>query len=152
MSANHHWLINVRNLSTGARSVVADLRDRPQKICNHISCETSCSANLHDQSQNISVIYVIYNKDVLSRDDRLPDDEGRPEMAPPHPFPASSESTQEFAEESKLGFGFTPSDELEAVDIGTGDRPRLTWVSKKLDPEFKAKLVELLREFPDCFA
>jgi len=88
----------------------------------------------------------------LSCDGQLLDDEEKPEMAPPHPSPTSSGSTQEFAEEGKLGFGFTPSDELEAVDIGPGDRPWLTWVSKKLDPEFKAKLVELLREFPNCFA
>ena len=87
----------------------------------------------------------------MTCDDQLPDDEEKPEIAPPHPTPTSSSSTQEFAEEGKLGFGFTPSDELEAVDIGPGDRPRLTWVSKKLDPEFTAKLVELLREFPDCF-
>ncbi|WVZ58668.1 hypothetical protein U9M48_008910 [Paspalum notatum var. saurae] len=79
-------------------------------------------------------------------------EEGKSEIAPPHPSPTSSGSTQEFAKEGKLGFGFTPSDELEAVGIGPGDRPRLMWVSKKLDPEFKAKLVELLREFPDCFA
>ena len=70
----------------------------------------------------------------MTCDDQLPDDEEKHEIAPPHPTPASSSSTQEFAEEGKLGFGFTPSNELEAFDIGPGDRPRLTWVSKKLDP------------------
>ena len=37
----------------------------------------------------------------------------------------------------KLGHGFTSADELEEVDIGSGDRPRPTYVSTKLDPEYK---------------
>ena len=48
--------------------------------------------------------------------------------------------------------GSTHSDELESVDIGKGDRPRPTWINKKLEPEFEAKLVKLLQEFSDCFA
>ena len=35
----------------------------------------------------------------------------------------------------KLGHGFTSADELEEIDIGSGDRPRLTYVSAKLDPD-----------------
>jgi hypothetical protein len=58
----------------------------------------------------------------------------------------------EFDEEGKLGQGFMLADELEEVDIGTGDRPRPTFVSANLDPEFKKELVELLREYRDCFA
>jgi hypothetical protein len=54
--------------------------------------------------------------------------------------------------EGKLGKGFTSVDELEEVDIGPGDRPRPTYISKKIDPEFRLKLIELLREFRDCFA
>ena len=52
----------------------------------------------------------------------------------------------------KLGHGFTSADELEEVDIGSGDRPRPTNVSAKLDPEYKQELVSLLKEFKDCFA
>ena len=58
----------------------------------------------------------------------------------------------EFAEEGKLGFGFTAANELKAVDIGLGDRPRLTYISKKVEPEFRNQLVNLLKEFADCFA
>jgi hypothetical protein len=47
--------------------------------------------------------------------------------------------------------GFTSADILE-VDIGDGDRPRLTYISAKLDPEYKRKLIELLIKFKDCFA
>ena len=39
--------------------------------------------------------------------------------------------------DGKLGHGFTSADELEEVDIGSGDRPRSTYVSAKLDPEYK---------------
>jgi hypothetical protein len=38
--------------------------------------------------------------------------------------------------DGKLGHGFMWADELE-VAIGPGDRPRPTYVSAKLDPEYK---------------
>ena len=49
-------------------------------------------------------------------------------------------------DESKMGKGFTSTDKLEAVDIGDGDKPRPTYVSAKLDPEFKQNLMALLKE------
>ena len=52
----------------------------------------------------------------------------------------------------KLGHGFTSVDELEEIYIGPRDRPRPTYVSAKLDPEYKQELVDLLKEFKDCFA
>ena len=54
--------------------------------------------------------------------------------------------------DGKLGHGFTLADELEEIDIGAGDRPRPTYASAKLDHEYKQKLIELLKEFKDCFA
>ena len=54
--------------------------------------------------------------------------------------------------DGKLGLDFTSADELEEVDIGPRDRPRLTYVSAKLDPEYKQELIDLLKEFKDCFA
>ena len=50
-------------------------------------------------------------------------------------------------EEEKLGHGFTSTDALEEVDIGDGDRPRPTFISAKLDPEYKQELVKLLKEY-----
>ena len=44
------------------------------------------------------------------------------------------------------------ADILEEVDIGPEDRPRPTFVSSKLDPKFKQLLIELLKEYVDCFA
>ena len=45
--------------------------------------------------------------------------------------------------EGKLGQGFMLVDLLEEVDIGPGDRPRLTYVSAKLDPKYKQELINL---------
>ena len=52
----------------------------------------------------------------------------------------------------KLGHGFTSAYVLEKVDIGYGDRPKLMFISTKLDPEYKREVVALLKEFRDCFA
>ena len=44
------------------------------------------------------------------------------------------------------------ADELEEIDIGSRDRPRPTYVNAKLDPEYEQELIDLLKEFKDCFA
>ena len=54
--------------------------------------------------------------------------------------------------DGKLEHGLTSANELEEVDIGSRDRPRPTYVSAKLDPEYKRELVDLLKEFKDYFA
>jgi hypothetical protein len=54
--------------------------------------------------------------------------------------------------DDKQGQGFMSADDLEEVDIGPGDRPRPTFISRNLSPEFRTKLIELLKEFRDCFA
>nr|XP_025702565.1 uncharacterized protein LOC112803275 [Arachis hypogaea] len=43
-------------------------------------------------------------------------------------------------------------DPLEEVDIGNGDYPRPTYVSKILPDDFKKEIVEILKEYCDCFA
>ena len=59
----------------------------------------------------------------------------------------------EFLEdEGKLGHGFTSADALEEVDIRDEDWPRPTFISVKLDPEYKQELEKLLKEYKDCFA
>jgi hypothetical protein len=55
-------------------------------------------------------------------------------------------------DEGKLGYGFTSADELEEVDIGPGDKPRPTFISKKLNPELREAIIVLLKEYTDCFA
>ena len=43
--------------------------------------------------------------------------------------------------DGKLGHGFTSADELEEIDIGPRDRPRPTYISTKLNLEYKQELM-----------
>jgi len=43
-------------------------------------------------------------------------------------------------------------DPLEEVDIGDGSVKRPTYVSTKIPIEFRDQIVELLKEYKDCFA
>jgi len=51
-----------------------------------------------------------------------------------------------FADDGKLGQGFTSADDLVEVDIGNGDKPRPTFISAKLNSECKQQLTDLLKE------
>jgi hypothetical protein len=42
-----------------------------------------------------------------------------------------------FADDGKLGQGFTSANELVEVDIGEGDRPRPTFISARLNSKCK---------------
>jgi hypothetical protein len=48
-----------------------------------------------------------------------------------------------------LGCYTYPSEE---IDIGNGAIPRPTFVNKNLDADYKAKLMEILKEYVNCFA
>jgi hypothetical protein len=41
---------------------------------------------------------------------------------------------------------------LKKVDLGDGFVPRLMFVNQNLEAGYKAKLIELLKEYVDCFA
>ena len=47
--------------------------------------------------------------------------------------------TVDFIGNGKLGYGFTSADDLEEVDIGPGDKPRMTFISKRLDPSLRSR-------------
>jgi hypothetical protein len=55
-------------------------------------------------------------------------------------------------DEGKLGHGFISADELEKINLGDGIKPRPTYISAKLEEEYKRELITLLKEFKDCFA
>ena len=57
----------------------------------------------------------------------------------------------DFSDDGKLGYGFTSADDLEEIDIGPGDKPRLTFISKNLDPVLREEMIALLKEYRDCF-
>ena len=46
----------------------------------------------------------------------------------------------------KLGHGFVSVGALKEIDLGPEDRPRLTYVSAKSNPEYKPKLINLFEE------
>jgi hypothetical protein len=58
----------------------------------------------------------------------------------------------DLTDDGKLGYGFTSADEFEEVDIGPGDKPRPTFISKKLRPCLRDLIIALLKEYVDCFA
>ena len=62
------------------------------------------------------------------------------------------EAIEDLGDMDKLGQGFTSADPLEKIDIGDGTIPRPTFVNKNLSAEFKAELINLLKEYVDCFA
>ena len=69
-------------------------------------------------------------------------------MADDDELPAS---TVDFIGDGKLGYGFTSADDLEEVDIGPGDKPRPTFISKRLDPSLREPMIALLKEYWDFF-
>ena len=50
-----------------------------------------------------------------------------------------------FSDDGKLGYGFTSADDLEEVDSGHGDKPRPTFIRKKLDPVLHEEMIALLK-------
>ena len=43
-------------------------------------------------------------------------------------------------------------DSLEEIDLGEGTLKIITYISAKVDPDLKMKIIELLKEFKDLFA
>jgi len=43
-------------------------------------------------------------------------------------------------------------DPLEEVELGDGSVKRLTYISTKIDEDFKVQIIELLKKYKDCFA
>ena len=62
------------------------------------------------------------------------------------------EAIEDFDDMDKLCQGFTSADPLEKIDIGDGTISRPTFVNKNLSIEYKADLINLLKEYIDCFA
>jgi hypothetical protein len=65
----------------------------------------------------------------VNEDDKVADLNDRSKLFLSHSLPICSD----LVDDGKLGFGFTSADELEEVNIGPGDKPQLTFISKKFD-------------------
>ncbi|KAK2415581.1 hypothetical protein QL285_038050 [Trifolium repens] len=64
-------------------------------------------------------------------------------------------------DEEPLGFEKDPissnqkmqaQDPLQEIDIGNGSVKRPTYISANISPDLKVKVIELLKEYKDCFA
>jgi hypothetical protein len=62
------------------------------------------------------------------------------------------EAIEDFDDIDKLGQGLMSLNPLEKVDLGDGSILTLTFVNKNLSVEYKADLINLLKEYIDCFA
>jgi hypothetical protein len=90
----------------------------------------SHSGDNHKGPRSSSRPYINCNVSSVNEYDKAADLNDRPKLFLSH----SSSICSNLADDRKLGYGFTSADELEEVDIGPGDKPRPTFISKKLDP------------------
>jgi hypothetical protein len=128
----------------------ADPCDRPQKI----KCKPLVSSVVHNHSSYRKARFDSwpYFSCKVSKGNgghKAADLDDRPKL-----FLLSSFSicSVDLTDDGKLGYGFTSADELEEVDIGPRDKPRPTFVSKKLRPCLREPMIALLKEYADCFA
>jgi hypothetical protein len=108
----------------------------------------SHSGNNHNRTHSSSQPYINCNVSSVNEYDKAVDLNDRPKLFLSH----YSSICSDLADDRKLGYGFMSADELEEVDIGPRDKPRPTFVSKKLDPSLREPMIALLKEYSDCFA
>jgi hypothetical protein len=108
----------------------------------------SHSGNNHKEAHSSSRQYINCKVLSVNEDNKAVDLNDRPKLFLSHSLPICSNLTSD----GKLGYGFTSADELEEIDIGLGDKPRPTFISKKLDPSLREQMIALLKEYSDRFA
>jgi hypothetical protein len=108
----------------------------------------SHSGNNHKGARSSSRPYIGCNVSSVNEYDKATDLNDQLKLFLTH----SSSICNDLADDGKLGCGFTSADELEEIDIGPGDKPRPTFVSKKLDPSLREPMIALLKEYSDCFS
>ncbi len=124
--------------------------DRPQKIqCNDLVPGVSHSCSKPKEARSSSRPQISCKVSSVNTTKKVADSSNRPKLFSSHFLPIFS---VDLAGDGKLGYGFASADELEEVDIGPGDKPRPTFISKKLDPCLREPMIALLKEYPDCFA
>jgi hypothetical protein len=108
----------------------------------------SFSGNNHKEARSSSWPDINCKISSVNEDDKAANLNDRPKLFLSHSLPFCSD----LADDGKLGYGFTSADELEEVDIGPRDKPRPTFINKKLDPSLRELMITLLKEYSDCFA
>jgi hypothetical protein len=107
----------------------------------------SHSGNYHKGACSSSRSYISCNVSSVNEYDKATDLNNQMKLF----LSRSSSICSHLANHEKLGYRFTSADELEEVDIGLGDKPRLTFVSKRLDPSLREPMIALLKEYSNCF-
>jgi hypothetical protein len=108
----------------------------------------SCSGNNHKEARSGSRPYINCNVSSVNEYDKAADLNDRPKLFLSHSLSICSD----LADDRKLGYGFMSANELEEIDIGPRDKPRPTFISKKLDSSLQEPMIALLKEYSDCFA
>jgi hypothetical protein len=108
----------------------------------------SYSGNNHKEARSSSRPYISCNVLSINEYDKAIDLNDQPKLFLSHSLSICSD----LEDDGKLGYRFTSADELEEVDIGPGDKPRPTFISKKLDLSLRESMIALLKEYSDCFA
>jgi hypothetical protein len=108
----------------------------------------SYSGNNHKEARSSSRPYISCSVSSVNEYDKAADVNDRSK----HFLSRSLSICSDLADDEKLGYGFTLVDELEKVDIGHGDKPQPTFISKKLDPSLRESMIALLKEYSNCFA
>jgi hypothetical protein len=102
----------------------------------------SHSGNNHNEARSSSRPYISCKVLSINEDNKVADLNDWPKLFLSHSLPICSD----FTGDGKLGYGFTSADELEEIDIGPRDKPRPTFISKKLDPSLRETTIALLKE------
>jgi hypothetical protein len=110
----------------------ADPCDRPLKI----KCKLLMTSVLHNcanykEARSSSRPYINCKVSRFIEDYKAADLNDRPNLFSSHSLSICSVDS---IDDGKLGYGFLSADELEEVDIGPGDKPRPTFISKKVKP------------------
>jgi hypothetical protein len=108
----------------------------------------SCSGNNHKEARSGNRPYINCNILSINEYDKVVDLNDRPKLFLSHSMPIFSD----LPDDGKLGYKFMSIDELEEINIGPRDKPRPTFISKKLDPSLREPMIALLKEYSDCFA
>jgi hypothetical protein len=108
----------------------------------------SYSGNNHKEARSSIRPYISCNILTVNEYDKAVDLNDRPKLFLSHSLSICSD----LADDGKLGYRFTSADELEEVNIAPGDKPRPTFISKKLDPSLRELMIDLLKEYSECFA
>jgi hypothetical protein len=107
----------------------------------------SHSGNNHKEAHSSSQPYINCKVLSVNEDNKLANLNDRPKLFLLHSLPICIDLT----DDRKLGYGFTSVDELEEINIGPGDMPQPTFISKKLDPCLRGPTIALLKEYSYCF-